>query len=147
MVRTILRKGMSPLIATVLLMAFAVALGGMIMNWKFDFNVNSDCDRLREHVNIAQLCMVDNSIDLIAEADKDSPTIQGIKLNILSGKVENTASVLNSRIAPGERLHLSIPVLVPENARVDVIGIVGPQAEPFVCQDTPIERVEPIQPC
>lgn len=31
------KKGMSPLIATVLLIAFAVALGAMIMNWTSDF--------------------------------------------------------------------------------------------------------------
>ncbi len=36
------KRGVSPLIATILLIAFAVALGSVIMNWGLSLSINSD---------------------------------------------------------------------------------------------------------
>lgn len=138
---------MSPLIATVLLMAFAVALGAMLMNSRFDINVNSDCDDLQEHVQVTHLCVQGSTVVLRAQAGPDGPVVQGVKLTIVSGEIENTVNVLNSKLEPNGRLDLSVPVLAPAGAHVDLIGLVGPAAEPVACTDTPIERVDPIQPC
>ena len=41
----ILKKGVSPLIATVLLIAFAVALGSVIMNWGLNLNLGKSTDK------------------------------------------------------------------------------------------------------
>ena len=38
------KKGVSPLIATILLIAFAVALGSVIMNWGLNFNIGKEND-------------------------------------------------------------------------------------------------------
>ncbi len=48
-------KGVSPLIATILLIAFAVALGSVIMNWGLNLSTqNSDdpCQRVRLSLNL-----------------------------------------------------------------------------------------------
>ena len=41
------KKGVSPLIATILLIAFAVALGSVVMNWGFNFPIGGSTDRCR----------------------------------------------------------------------------------------------------
>jgi len=42
-----LKKGVSPLIATVLLIAFAVALGSVVMNWGLNLNLGKSEDKCR----------------------------------------------------------------------------------------------------
>ncbi len=139
---------MSPLIATVLLMAFAVALGGMIMNWSIDAGTNSDCEDLSTHVKVLEFCSQGSDVILRMQADASGPAVQGIKLSVLTDDIENTVNVKNAELKPGERLDLSIPVLVKEGAsRVDLLGIIGPKAEPYLCDQNPIERVDPIAAC
>ena len=41
------KKGVSPLIATILLIAFAVALGSVVMNWGLNLNLGKSPDRCR----------------------------------------------------------------------------------------------------
>ena len=41
------KKGVSPLIATILLIAFAVALGSVVMNWGLNLDLGSQGDRCR----------------------------------------------------------------------------------------------------
>jgi flagellin-like protein len=51
------RKAMSPLIATVLLIAFAVALGAMIMNWSSDDVLPKDPDQPSTSTPCAQVAI------------------------------------------------------------------------------------------
>lgn len=44
------KKGLSPIIATILLIAFAVAIGAMIMSWTTGVTESSACDTLPESV-------------------------------------------------------------------------------------------------
>jgi hypothetical protein len=136
---------MSPLIATVLLMAFAVALGGMIMNWSLDMSTNSECDAIDIHVT--QFCTQGNSILLRMQSSGESAPLQGVRLDVLSDSIEQSINVRGSELEPSNPLALDIPFAVPGDARVELIGVVGPKAEPFACKDRPIERVEPIKPC
>lgn len=137
------RHGMSPLIATVLLMAFAVALGGMIMNWSIDVSINNECKNI--DVAVTKFCSQDSTI--VVEMRNRGMALRGIQLNILSEEIEHVVNVKNSALGEGERLALSIPFAVPEEARVDLIGVIGSQADQYVCKEMPIERVDPIQPC
>jgi len=41
------KKGVSPLIATILLIAFAVALGSVVMNWGLNLELGKSADRCR----------------------------------------------------------------------------------------------------
>ena len=78
-------RGMSPLIATVLLIAFAVILGAIVMSWgekyieeKADFvnnksEVGTGCDTADIHVviiqGIPQLCQRDETLELTLETE------------------------------------------------------------------------------
>jgi flagellin-like protein len=139
------RRGMSPLIATVLLMAFAVALGGMIMNWSIDASSNSgDCENIKIHVS--QLCAKDDKIFLTLRNDKESAELRGIKLNLIESSIESTLSIKDSALAPGQPLDISIPAATAFDTRVDILAVVGSEENPYTCTD-PKERAAPIRQC
>ena len=56
------KKGVSPLIATVLLIAFAVALGSVVMNWGLNLNLGKSQDRCKNveikirNIDAAEVC-------------------------------------------------------------------------------------------
>ena len=56
------KKGVSPLIATILLIAFAVALGSVVMNWGLNLNLGKSTDICRaveikiRNVDVAETC-------------------------------------------------------------------------------------------
>lgn len=56
------KKGVSPLIATILLIAFAVALGSVVMNWGLNLNLGKSTDKCRNveirlrNIDVAEAC-------------------------------------------------------------------------------------------
>src|SRR3989338_1686822 len=56
------KKGVSPLIATILLIAFAVALGSVVMNWGLNLNLGKSSDKCRNveikirSIDVADVC-------------------------------------------------------------------------------------------
>ena len=56
------KKGVSPLIATILLIAFAVALGSVVMNWGLNLNLGKSSDKCRNveikirSIDVAEIC-------------------------------------------------------------------------------------------
>ena len=139
------RKGMSPLIATVLLMAFAVALGGMIMNWSIDAtNQSGDCDLIK--IRVVQFCSQGDKILLSMRNDPESVQLRGIKLNLLESNYENTLNIRESALAPGQPLDIAIPAVTTLNTIVDILGVVGTENNPLTCT-APIERANPLKSC
>lgn len=139
------RKGMSPLIATVLLMAFAVALGGMIMNWSIGASSQSgDCEHIT--LRVTQLCAKDDKIFLSLRNDKESAPLRGIKLDLIESSIESTLSIKDSSLLPGQPLEISIPAATTLNTKVNVLAVVGTDANPFTCTD-PKEQANPIKQC
>lgn len=139
------RRGMSPLIATVLLMAFAVALGGMIMNWSIDISANSECEAIS--MRVTQFCSQEGSILLGLQSQSSSTPLAGLQLNVLSGNIEHVLNIKNSELQPGERSSLSIPFAGAQGSKVTLLGVVGSENAQVVCEERPIEIVDPIEPC
>ena len=56
------KKSVSPLIATILLIAFAVALGSVVMNWGLNLSLGKSTDRCRNieikirNIDVAEVC-------------------------------------------------------------------------------------------
>ncbi len=139
------KKGMSPLIATILLMAFAVALGGMIMNWSFDISVNGECENI--DVTINQFCIQNDELFLRGFASEDSAKLVGLKLLVITDTEEVAVNMKNSAVEPGTDISLKVPFSYSDEARVELIGKVGSEGDPFTCSSNPIERVDPISEC
>ncbi len=62
------KKGVSPLIATVLLIAFTVALGAVVMNWGRSY-VTETAEKVKTSSDIELSCEQDVGIDWISISD------------------------------------------------------------------------------
>ena len=63
------KKGVSPLIATVLLIAFAVALGALVMNWGREYIENTQ-EKVTQQSEQQTACTFDTSITLVNIGEK-----------------------------------------------------------------------------
>ncbi len=117
------RRGMSPLIATVLLMAFAVALGGMVMNWSGDFGGGQaalDCKEVT--FDILQFCHDDAAINVNIRNTGDI-LISSVVLNIdTPGTGLFVVKLQESRLSKGSNLRAKIPFIVDDQASVSLVG-------------------------
>ena len=139
------RKGMSPLIATILLMAFAVALGGMIMNWSIDQKSVGDCNTVK--VDVAKLCIQDNNIVLSVRNNPQSASLQEVRVSYLQSNYENSLRIVNSALAPGQPLdEIAVPATIGPGTKVSLIGVVGTADDIIVCQE-PLYEADPIKEC
>lgn len=62
------KKGVSPLIATVLLIAFSVALGAVVMNWGRGF-ISEKTDDVEKTTDVQLKCSVDILLDFLEISD------------------------------------------------------------------------------
>lgn len=139
------KRGMSPLIATVLLMAFAVALGGMIMNWSIDAGSNSECDKIA--VSVQHFCATEKGVLLTLRNNRESVPLQGVKVNLLEANIESTLSIRDSALEPGQLLErIEIPAATSPETTADILGVVGSSANPITCTE-PLARAGPLQRC
>lgn len=143
-IRFLGRRGMSPLIATVLLMAFAVALGGMIMNWSVDATKGGDCDRIE--IKVAQLCSQGNNITLVMRNTPNSVALAGIKLRIIESSIDSDLRIRDSALGPGQPFEVSVPAPLGETSNVEILGMIGSDANMVTCSE-PLATVSPIKPC
>jgi flagellin-like protein len=139
------RKGMSPLIATVLLMAFAVALGGMIMNWSIDTATSGDCESVK--VTVTKLCIVDSgTVTLNMRNDKEGATIEQIQLKFTQDGFESTLRIKDSQIAANQPLDSIIPISIQPGTQVQLLAVVGTEPNVMTCSE-PVHTTAAIQSC
>ena len=91
------KSGMSPLIATVLLIAFAVAIGAMIMNWSTSLGESTggpDCSGINMIIN-PYFCYADNLIKMSVK--NTGERIEALTLRISDDNIEQDISLKNSQ--------------------------------------------------
>jgi hypothetical protein len=125
-------------------MAFAVALGGMIMNWSSDASKGGDCDRIQ--IKVAQLCAQNDRITLDMRNDPESVALVGIKLRVMESNIESDLRIKESALAPGQPLKVTVPAATSPVSNVDILGMIGSDANPVTCSE-PLAKAEPIKPC
>jgi flagellin-like protein len=138
------RKGMSPLIATVLLMAFAVALGGMIMNWGASRPV-LDCTSVS--LDIIQFCHDDTAVNIHARNTGDQ-IIAGLAFKIDSpGSTPISVALQDSELRKGQTLTSRIPFLIGDNTSVSLIASLSNNGQqPELCPK-PYKTENPLPKC
>lgn len=110
------KQAMSPLIATVLLIAFAVALGAMIMNWSAGA-VSEEKTVSCEPLTIAlqeTICASGNDLTMIMRNDGDVK-IDGVEL-VLNNKAEEldlTLRIKDSSMVATEKIERTTTAIVP----------------------------------
>jgi flagellin-like protein len=138
------KRGMSPLIATVLLMAFAVALGGMIMNWSIDHGSKGDCGNIK--LQVGRLCGQDGKIILSIRNDPESIQLKRVELNLFQSGIEKTLKIADSALAPGQPFDITISETPEGISLAEIIGVVGEDSNPLTCAEA-LYKVEPLTPC
>jgi len=139
------RRGMSPLIATVLLMAFAVALGAFIMNITIDNKSEGVCDSIQ--VTVHQFCQGSDGVHLALTNDKTSVLIKEFNVVYAQGSIENTLKIRDSALGPGDLLQeVVIPVTVTNGTMVNIMAVIGSAEAPIACQK-PVASVPTLPAC
>ena len=139
------KKGMSPLIATILLMAFAVALGAVIMNWSAKLpEEGADCSSIR--LQAQSFCIANGELQ-IELRNRGESTVSSIALTISDPPIDiPTLEIRNSRLARGATLDTSIPFSFSENAQVGVIPFLEVNGNAVACSEPIIAPAE-VRPC
>ena len=135
------KKAMSPLIATVLLIAFAVALGAMIMNWSAGIEPGvegsfTECEGL-SLTTTKNICYSNNALQFTLKNDGGG-RISAVSIHITNMETDMDASsrIPDSTIIPGESIEKILPLLYPgENAQIEVTPMVLVDGELQSCDD------------
>ncbi|HJX06186.1 MAG TPA: archaellin/type IV pilin N-terminal domain-containing protein [Candidatus Nanoarchaeia archaeon] len=94
------KKAMSPLIATILLIAFAVALGTMIINLKIGDDKSADCSKITMIVS-PYLCYADNMIKMSVK--NTGEPVEAVTMKIVDDTASKTGPII--RELPDSKLN------------------------------------------
>ncbi|MFC1648486.1 archaellin/type IV pilin N-terminal domain-containing protein [Nanoarchaeota archaeon] len=129
------KKGLSPIIATVLLIAFAVALGAMIMNWSSNLvaggALESACDSIKISIK-APVCFEDNKINF-KMANIGEETIHALLMRLSSPELDQDVQIKNSRLSKGLTGDYSVPSVKPEEFTIEIIPMLKLGEEIELC--------------
>ena len=133
---------MSPLIATILLMAFAVALGAVIMNWSTSIPEGGpDCSEVRLQVN--NLCTVGGELRVTLR-NVGTVELSEVMLSISDPPIEiGSLKIQDSRLNRGQTLDTRIPFGFSSQASV---GIIPALADGSVCSE-PVHTAQTVTAC
>lgn len=132
------RKGMSPLIATVLLIAFAVALGAMIMNWSSTLGENTgpDCSKISMFIS-PYMCYAENMIKLSVK--NSGSGVESVTLKIIDESGETIKLLPDSKLGSGDTLQKDVPILKTGKAYVALTPNVMYKGESTPCPEPALE--------
>lgn len=143
------KRAMSPLIATVFLIAFAVALGVMIMNWNPEetethIEVGSACSRLKIEIP-ENPCYNDNTLTFTLR-NSGQNKINAIKIKSVSGDIDSEQTIKSSSLIATETLTKSVPFLYLDGMIVSFIPMYLEGGELISCDN--LAKVAPkIESC
>jgi flagellin-like protein len=144
------KKGMSPIIATILLIAFAVALGAMIMNWSSNLVKGGMLEDQCAQVDVrlrTPLCYQNNAVkvDTINTGDVK---IAGLILRLESSQVGTQETLIpGSEMEQDAVLTKNIPSIRPEGQyAVSLIPKVTVHDEAQACKQ-PIKTTGNLSAC
>ncbi|MBN2142466.1 hypothetical protein JW711_04000 [Candidatus Woesearchaeota archaeon] len=133
------RRAMSPLIATVLLIAFAVAMGAMIMNWSVSLGeaaMGPDCSGINLVLNPV-ICYSDNFIKV--QIKNEGKQIDGLTVQISDDISNKDVALKNSNLRKGDTLSKDIPHIKGSPIYVSIVPALNYQGERVECDDPSLE--------
>jgi hypothetical protein len=134
------------LIATVLLIAFAVAMGAMIMNWSSTIGdgLNSpDCSGIKLFMNPV-ICYKENVIKINLRSQGD--LVEELKLKITDDSSVSEVALKNSQLRTGDEIHKDITYSKTGKTTVGIIPSINYKGKITPCASPAIE-VSDIKEC
>jgi len=141
------KRGISPLVATVILISFAVALGAVIMNWgnrvyENQTNTTLKCEELSFSVHKFQdggydLCFSKRAITFTVESFQGDINNMKMVAYTSGENLYTVPNILTEKLRPGEPQRISVPY---DGASYgDVVEIqLFPMVGTTLCNDFPI---------
>lgn len=135
------RRGISPLIATVLLIAFAVSIGTMIMNWGKDAVAVGDCSETKlevQTINEKPLFCYDtlnNKINVMIK-NVGSTDVNRLKMRVITPSFSNEdLEITDSAIKSGDIKTKNIDYTHSGKFRVEIIPVISVGGKERVCSE------------
>jgi len=135
------RKGISPLIATVLLIAFAVSIGVMIMNGGKDIANVGDCSETKLEVQMINdkplFCydMLNNKVNVMMK-NVGSTDIESLKMRVVAADFSTEdVEIPDSAIEVGDIKTKNIAYTKAGRFRVEIIPIISSGGKEKICAD------------
>ena len=154
------KKGVSPLIATVLLIAFAVALGAVVMNWgrgyiqetvdfagdKSDTEIDCSLDvglKLVEINNVRKICYSNQTNATILLENGPTKQISGLRFRFISAADEINISDYNTTISKAQTVKVVVNQSFGENiSQVKITPKISLGNQEVLCTDNSIVVTE-----
>jgi flagellin-like protein len=148
------RHGISPLVATVLLIAFAVSLGAVVMNWTSATGVSVNSGEICREVSLRildkdggkDICFERSSNLIIFNIENGAKKIDGVRLSTL-GSTSDTSDI-QIEISPGIIQNFKVPydpIRLGELSKAKIIPFIGEKEKAF-CTNTG-EFIHAIKDC
>ncbi len=140
------KRGMSPLIATVLLIAFAVAMGAMIMNWSA--GIEGEGETTQNHCSDISIttdqgaCFKDNTISFNVLNDGNEK-IDGVLLSSITEGSLIDIQVKDTSLIKGENIDKNIPYLYTGGSvELEFVPLVVADGEIIQCRTSGFRQTE-----
>jgi len=151
-VRRLNRRGISPLIATVLLIAFAVSIGTMIMNWGKDAVAVGDCTETKLEVQMFSekpvFCYdtLNTKINVMIK-NVGSTDVNRLKMRVITPDFSTEdRDLTDSAIKSGDIKTKNIDYVHSGKFRVEIIPVISVGGKERICSDKYI-YIDDIGPC
>jgi flagellin-like protein len=135
------RRGISPLIATVLLIAFAVSIGTMIMSWGKEVASVGDCSETRLEVQTISgkplFCYdtLNNKINVMVK-NVGSTNIDKLKMRVIAQDFSaEDRDVESSALKAGDIMTKNIDYIRSGTFRVELLPVITVGGKQVVCSD------------
>lgn len=135
------RRGISPLIATVLLIAFAVSIGTMIMNWGKDAVAAGDCSETRLEVQMINekpmFCYdtLNNKVNVMIK-NVGSTDIDRLKMRVITPDFgSEDKDIADSAIKAGDITSKNIDYVHSGQFRVEILPVITLAGKEKICAD------------
>jgi len=140
-VRRLNRRGISPLIATVLLIAFAVSIGTMIMNWGKDAVAVGDCTETKLEVQMFSekpvFCYdtLNTKINVMIK-NVGSTDVNRLKMRVITPDFSTEdRDLTDSAIKSGDIKTKNIDYVHSGKFRVEIIPVISVGGKERICSD------------
>ncbi|MGV8162793.1 MAG: hypothetical protein ACP5N2_05685 [Candidatus Nanoarchaeia archaeon] len=148
------KKGMSPLLLTILLVAFAVALGAMIMSWGASKTINSQgtCDNVelvvQKAYNTDMICFNNETgkLKIIVKSTGKQQINSLIYRRITPDMSIRDTPLPSSEMNPGRIYEAEIPYQSGSRVHIEILPQIMIENIPSLCDSKAIIR-ENIPPC
>ncbi|MBW2990528.1 hypothetical protein KY348_02365 [Candidatus Woesearchaeota archaeon] len=130
------KKGMSPLIATVLLIAFAVALGAMVINIPWNPDAGPDCSKIIMIIN-PYLCYANNMINMSIR--NTGAPVEEVTVRVVDESADYPIKLMNSAFKRGEIFKRELSFTKTSKTYVGFIPSVKYKEEVVPCPEPVLE--------